>query len=291
MKKFLTLALTALTLVASAQIDLKYNLQKGQKFKILMVMDQDITQDMMGQTMEQQQTITQGVEYEVLSASGGMVDMKCTFYRMGMSISAMGMDMSYDSKTGEGADTPFGSVFGALVNQSFTIKMNGSGEVVGISGIDTMLDKIVEASGQGPEMKDQLAGQFGDEAMTNSMTQALKYFPSNMKATKGQTWSYTTGLGLYDVEMTNSYTLSEYSPTEATISVSSVLEPSSFTQSQNGMDMEMNMSGTQSGTMTIERKTGMLLKGEITQDLTATANAMGMEIPMTIKTTNSFVRE
>ena len=43
--------------------------------------------------------------------------------------------------------------------------------------------------------------------------------------------------------------------------------------------------------MTIDRSSGMLISGKVTQDLTATAKAMGMTIPMKIKSENSFLRE
>lgn len=296
MKKLLTLLLLTSVFSLSAQIDLKYNLKKGQTFKILSTAEQDIDQEIMGQSMKVKQTYIQGVKYEVVSVFGGNAKINCTFYRTAFDVSSMAMSMSYDSED-ESTDenNPLSLTFGSMLNKSFSIQLSFNGKVQSVEGMDAIINDIMDAAGTDEntkaQMQAQLETQFSGEAIGKSLEQGLNFFPPNGKAAEGDEWSFEASLGVYDVNIQNSYSLQSFDQNTATITLNSTIDADNFTQEMNGQEMQMSMKGNQSGEIQIERSTGMIIQGVINQDMEATAAMMGMTVPMKIKSTNTFVRE
>jgi hypothetical protein len=297
MKKLTTLlVLIACAGIVSAQIPLRYTLKQGQSFKIMQSIDQFISQDIMGMKQDMQQTIKMGTRYDVTAVAGDVYTVKCTYYRVAMNMNAMGMEMSYDSDNPSGAADPMSLVFAALVNQSFTMKFNTAGDILGISGVDVMINNMIGGMGltdpeQEAATREQLSAQYGDEAMMNSMEQVLKIFPASGKGNKGETWSTNVKMPGFNLDLNNQYQLSDFDNVNATMKVTSLISPTTIKQNQGGMEMEMEMSGSQNGIVVVERATGMVMKSTMTQDITAKVNAMGMSWPMTIKSTIAVNRE
>ncbi len=296
MKNSITFLLLLISISAFTQIDLGYNLKKGQVFKIVTYADQNIKQEMMGTETEIKQKITMGIKYEVTNANNGIFDLKCTYYRIVYVTSAMGMEVNYDSENPSAAIDPAAMGFAALLDKSFMLKFNSTGEILEVTGFEEMIDAMIDDMGNLDEItkaatKEQLKMQFGGEQLARTMEQSLKFFPTSGKAKTGETWTITTTLGAYAMDISSDYNLIDYTNKTATISVNSDIESSTFTQNAGSMEMEMEMSGNQSGQYIIDRSSGMLLSGIITQDLTANATTMGMTIPMKIKSENTFTRE
>lgn len=295
MKKFTSLFLLFIGLSGFSQIALTYQLKKEQFFKIVTVADQTIEQNIAGTIAEVKQKITMGISYEVVSATKELFDIKCTYYRIAYATSAMGIEVNYDSENPNQEVEPGAVAFAALLDKSFFIKINTSGAVLEVSGFDEIIDAMMEDFGELDEAtrsatREQFKLQFGDEQITKTMEQSLKFFPISGKAKKNEKWSISSTLGMFEVDIKSDYELSGYDQKSATISVWSEIAPSSFKQNAGGVDMEMEMSGSQSGEYIIERSTGMLISGRIVQDLTASAKTMGMTIPMKINAENTFVR-
>lgn len=296
MKKGLTILLVFLGISAFSQIDLEYNLKKGQTYKIATIADQTVEQEVMGNPMNVKQKITMGISYEVVGVSNEVFEIKCTYYRVAYESLAMGMEVNYDSENPTETIDPAAIGFSAIVDKSFSMKFNKSGEVTEVTGFEKMINEMVDGFGNLDEeskavTKEQLQSQFGGEQLKKTMEQSLKLFPTTGKAKKGDTWSITSTLGMYAMDISSNYDLVDYNRKTATINVSSQIEPSTFTQNTGEMEMDMEMSGSQLGQMIIDRSSGMLISGKVTQDLIATAKAMGMTIPMKIKSKNTFLRE
>ncbi|MCP4459127.1 MAG: hypothetical protein GY816_14055 [Cytophagales bacterium] len=293
MKNFASLLLFLIGVSASAQIDLRYDLKKGQLFKVATIVEQNVEQNMMGTEVEVKQKFTMGISYEVTNASDGIFDMKCTYYRVAFESSAMGMEVNYNSENPPSTIPAAALGFAALIGKSFMMKFKATGEVVQITGFETMIEEMINGMELPDEeratTKELLNGQFGGEELTKTMEQSFKFFPSSGEANKGDKWSISTTLGMYAMDITNNYVLMDYDKRTATITVESEIEKSTFSQNTDGMEMEM--SGSQTGQMIIDRKSGMLISAKINQDLTATANMMGMSVPMKIKSVNTFFRE
>lgn len=295
MKPLLSLFTLCIAIGLHAQIDLKYDLRKGQSFKILTVVDQTIEQNVMGQSVETKQKITFGSDYKVISQNDDYYNLKCTYYRVGYFISSTGMEISYDSETDTESTNPATAPFAAMLNKSFNMHMTPGGEILKVEGVDQLLDDIINSvelpDDKKTQLKTQLATQFGEESQMKSQEQVFKFFPETGKANKGDKWSYNTTLAAYDVDMVNNYTLKSYDKSEAEIVVNSEVMRGSFTQMSNGMEVDMTLGGDQYGTFLVDRDSGMIRQGVINQSLEGEASMMGMNIPMVIKSESTFTRE
>ncbi len=295
MKRLLTLLLLTSFFSLSAQIDLKYNLQNGQSFKILTVAEQAIDQEIMGQTMQINQSYTQGTKFEVMSVASRETRIKCTYYRIAFKMSSMAGNMSFDSADPASSNGSLAMTFGSMVGKTFFITMDQTGTIKKVEGMDAIVNEIIESTAidqaSKSQLKMQLETQFGSDAIAKSMEQGFMFFPANGRAKQGDQWAYDTNLGIYDVNVTNVYSLTALDANTATISLSTTMDSGKFSQNMNGQQMEMELSGTQSGSVKVERQTGMIIEGVVKQDLEAKASTMGMTIPMKIKGTNTFTRE
>jgi len=87
-----------MTSYAQKSIELKYNLNKGDKYKSTMTMSQDIDMEVQGQSM----TITQKMDFEfdytILDVQADSFDQQTIIKAIKMNQSVMGMDIVYDSK-------------------------------------------------------------------------------------------------------------------------------------------------------------------------------------------------
>lgn len=286
---------TVISLASFSQTTLGYNLKVGDEFKLKMVTGQEIGQDMMGQKLDIVQSITQGMKFKVLSKASDSYKMECTIYKIKykMEIPAMMQSQSYDSEDPNQAASPL-AVMGSMIDKAFTFDMTPSGKVTAVYGLDEIVDGMINSMGipeaQKAQVKQQLEGFAGEKTMMGSMQQVLNFFPEG-KVSKGDSWSTDTELASFGIKMVNEFNLSELSGSEAVINLSTTLEAGLGKQSMNGMDMTLEMSGTQTGSFKVDPKTGILISGSLDQDLKGKANAMGMDIPMTIKSTNTYSRD
>ena len=87
----------------------------------------------------------------------------------------MGMEVNYDSENPTETINPATLGFSAIVDKSFAMKFNKSGEVIEVTGFEKMINEMVDAFGELDEesktaTKEQVQSQFGGEQLKKTGT-------------------------------------------------------------------------------------------------------------------------
>ena len=135
------------------KIDLKLNLKKGQKFGMLMTTDQKIAQTVQGQEIKVNQLVTMGLVNEVLDVNDkGIISLKMVYTTMKGKIEGpMGLIEFDSTKPPQDTNSPqakmITELYSAMVGQEIITKVDPKGKVVGIEGLDAMMEKMAEKMG------------------------------------------------------------------------------------------------------------------------------------------------
>jgi hypothetical protein len=106
----------------------------------------------------------------------------------------------------------------------------------------------------------------------------------------GEKWTNEFSLSQsgFPMKYSSTYKIAEVFPkdNEAIIDVSSVISTANGGEiKKNNMTMKLDMSGTQTGKLTVDLNTGLVKTGKMNMDIKVTMEAMGQKIPMTMKGT------
>jgi len=224
-KKFVMAGLCIVLMVSvfaraeSDKIELKLNLQKGQKFGMLVTTDQKIAQTMNGQEMKVSQLMTMGLISEVLDVNEkGIISVKMTYDTMkGKMESPMGV-FEFDSTKPEQQDANnpqaqmITGMYKAMVGTEIVMKYNPKGDVVGMEGFDAMMDKMVEGMGvsdpnMAKSMKDMFRKIMSEDKLEQMNNGTMAAFPDGPVGI-GDMWYDTMNLNYgFPVDMDSTYVL------------------------------------------------------------------------------------
>lgn len=243
-------------------IELKFNIPNGSKFMYSTSLKQKV--QMMGQNMTM--NMVMDYLYNITGAENNNKNLSVSYDRIQMEMDAPGMGLTkYDSKD-ETAKDPSGGAFKNMVGKAFTMTVSPDGEIVNIDGLKDILPTG--------------AAGFDENTMKQTMQMSFNFYPDK-PVKPGESWNKKTTMNIQVLTMSidSKYTLKEVKGDNAIVSVDSkiTMDPGTSSEMQG---MKMDMSGTQSGTMEVEIKTGQLLSGNLTQKISGKISAGGQEMPM-----------
>lgn len=286
----IVLLLCVWDIVAQAKVDLRFSPEVGAIYRQKSRAEQNIEQS--GQQM--QQIIAFEYLYNVIEKNDkDNYRIKTTYTTVlyEQDNPAMGK-IAYDSENPPENIHPMAKGYAALVGKSFYFEISPKGEVVEVSGTDEMIDDIVEDLGVEDEAKKEqlrsaLKKQYGTEVMQQNMKQAFARYP-NAPVAVGESWLQNTAQAMPPMLTETRFTLKSKEQNTYIIDFNSTLkaDPNGEALEMQGMKIEYNLSGIQSGSSQIDAKTGWATKTSIEQDISGTMKVQGMEIPMSIKSTN-----
>jgi hypothetical protein len=281
------------------KVQLEVKLTSGLVYKQVTKTDQTSEQKVMGMTTKTTQVTEMFLKNEVLGVdANGTADIKCTYERVKMEMdNSMTGKMSFDSDKMEG-DVPMQyKSYMALVGKSIGYKIDKHGTVQEVTGVDSLFDSVLSSMGSdaaGPEMetmKKALKATFGDEAMKSMMQSASIQYPEVLIG-EGDTWGKKiSSMGAMPLAMDVTYKVDHIDADKVVLS----FEGKITTDKEKALDlgvveMSMDLSGDYKGTSEIDRKTGLVLKSKVDQDMEGSMGTMGMTIPMSIQQTISVDR-
>lgn len=147
-------------------------------------------------------------------------------------------------------------MFYAVVNKSFTMTVDPEGKVTSVTGMKEMGDAVVASMKVNENEKaifeQSFNSQFNEETMKESFSQAFHLFPN--KAIKvGDTWDNAMNFGgMMAGSMKTTYTVKDIKDNKVTLDVNSTMEMN-------------NNKGVQTGTMVLDKNTGLVLEGNLQQ--------------------------
>jgi len=286
------------------KIDLKLNLQEGQKYGMKSTVDQKVTQTVMGQQQTINQNMTFGIISEVLAIdANGIIALKATYNQIQVKMDGpMGL-IEYDStKPPTDVNNPQAktmvAMWSAMAGESFTMDLTPKGKIVGIQDYDKMWERMMEkVTGDNPNMaqamKDMIKNFAGEDRIKEMGGEMMTSFPDEPVAI-GDMWYDITSIEVgFPLYLDVTYILKDRKDGIAFIDVISKMDmgdQDSKLIEMEGMKMNMQMTGTQTGTVEVDEATGWMIKSNINQNFSGAVKIApnkqmpnGMSIPMTIQ--------
>ncbi|MBC7829349.1 MAG: hypothetical protein H7122_16500 [Chitinophagaceae bacterium] len=276
MRKILLVALMFSAIGATAQtVTRKVVLAKGQQLEQQSHVKMNMTQEMMGQSMEikVESDITNVVE--VKDAASNSFEVANTIKKILMNMSAMGQDMKFDSDKKEDMDGQMGQAFKGKIGvpREFTVNKEGI-----ITALKANAEKKDDPGGM---MGGMMNGAMGEgEEKEGSSFNSLANIPS--KGVKvGESWSDSTSDS--NGKTFTTYTLKEVTGGNGLVTLSANTAINRELE-QQGMTVQMDMKATTTGEYTFEVGTGIIKTRKATTKATGTMEVAGQSVPVNIET-------
>lgn len=289
MRTFVILFIIAfLPEISTGQEVLAYTLEPGQIFKVRQEAKQEITQEMEEDPQQITNTITGVLSFEVAGETEQGFTLIMKFEDLTMRMVSTEHGELLDIKALEVVpDNPQTKIFNSLLNSPVQLLMARNGEVLKVIGGDSLVNRMVHASGIENEftldvMKKSLEKEFGSEALSNSYEQLTYFYPNNA-ISPGDTWvnEYSGKLSA-----TNKWTLERLS--EKSAFITGMADIAVDIAEENTI---MRLNGRQTTRITTERLSGFIIKMEVestSKGVTIMDLIAEKEIPTTIKSTITY---
>jgi hypothetical protein len=137
----------------------------NQKFKMLMVSEMEVSQP----------------------EADGTQAMRLTFKRGSQSVEGPGMTMAYDSAEPASGNSMMGMGLAPMIDKPLTVKMDSTGKVVSVSGINEIWDNVAAEDSRMATMAEAMKQQRGTAYITNMVDWANKMMPPG-PVSVGQSW-------------------------------------------------------------------------------------------------------
>lgn len=257
------------------KVKMQFSPEVGDVYRIDMTMVQEITQTFEGEEMITEQTM--GFGYSISATSGdedGNVWLDAQYEWIQLQQNTPVGTVEYDSRNPPEDSDPLYQAFGNMVGKGFSMKVSPSGEVLEVTGVDTLLFGLIEDLGVEDEtlraqFEEQIQEQFSEEALKEQMGNMIVDYPEG-EVRIGDTWtasSQSTDLAPIAVETT--YTLEAYEDGIATVRMVSTLnsDPETSVMDMGMFQIKYDLTGTQEGTVEVDIEIGLSVNSVITQEM------------------------
>lgn len=247
---------------------LKFNFEKGKSYDYDMITDFD--QEVMGQKQEISMTAQYGMD--VTGSNNGVVDITTTFNAFRLNMEIMGMTIEADTEKPLPKDTSsalnpltmMSRLFHAIKGQQFQMKVDPDGKVLEVKGMEEMAEKIINSMNMGDEFRETLdksfKQQFNEASLKEQFERAFFIFPGK-EVKVGDSWVKEQGIpGGAPGKFKTTYTVDEIEGEMVNLDVKSVF---------SGMEESTKMTGTQSGTMVVDSRSGLIMESDLDMDIEA----------------------
>lgn len=236
---------------------LKFNFQKGKTYNYAMTFDvsQKKGDQLRGNTMKW------NFDMHVTDENKDVKTIKTTYKRIDMAMNMPnGQKMEFSSEKKVDAmdfmQIP-SRMFGIIKGKSFTMQVNGKGEIVSVSGFDKIGEAVVSEmnlpEGMKPMMQQNFQKQFNNDAAKQVFSQAFEIYP-NKSVKIGDSWKSNSTLAALKQDITTVYKVKNIKGNRVFVNGESKLK------SNDGKS-----SGTQTSKLIIDAKTGLMIDGVFDQ--------------------------
>ena len=269
-KKTLSALVITATMAGAANAQ-KIAVVKGQKLET--TASTKTVMEVMGQNMDMQNTATSAIEVKDVTDNGFLF--ANTLKRMVINSTIMGNDVNFDSDKKEDMD--------GQVGQSMKDKIGKTDEVT----VDKQ-GKVIEIRGS----TEQAAGGMNDMMNMSNMLAKGQPYPILIqlpgRAVKlGDSWTDSSGTPA-TIKTVTTYTLKQIDGGAIFVTFAGTLVKNG-TIEQQGMEIQMDITGDVKGDATYDASTGLLKNNNTVSDIKGTLGVMGQNAPLTMKVTVSTV--
>lgn len=269
MKKLFVVFLSVISFTAFSQAPTgKIVVKKGQQFIVESNIDVVSTQELMGQSMETKMASSTKMSAEIKDTKDNNYLISQTITSVKSTLSGMGQDKSFDSDKKEDLDGELGAIYKDKINVPTFVTITHEGKNV----VSADTSKKDEEDNPMIKMMEVMGGQ------QNAAAALFLVIPAGKKA--GDTWQDSTVVD--GVQTKRTYTLNSIKNSEASITMSSVMDINKTMQVQN-MEMKMALVTKISSAVLVDLVSNIQKENKSTTDVVGTVDVMGQSVPMTSK--------
>lgn len=262
---------TALVLGAMAPADaqeltLRFRPEEGRTYRIMTVNDVDMTQTVMGRSMDNHQVTTSVMAVEILSVdSDGIASARVTIESMKLQQDGPMGRIEYDSSDPPTVMDRTTQAYSMMVGRSFHMRLGPDGSVSEIEGMGTLMDELLDEMPNSElltGMRESMEEMFDSDMFKTAMGGAM--FPDHAVSV-GDTWTGTAGAqGRMMMTLVTTWTLSDRRDGIAYLDVRSVVAEGEPKVIEMGLvSMTYDMVGEMSGTIEIDERTGWTIRSRM----------------------------
>jgi Family of unknown function (DUF6263) len=247
-------------------------LTTGKQYTITETSKGNISQEVMGQTMDIPMEVNTTFTLLVKNTTSNNSELSNTTSHLVLSMNAMGQDVKFDSDKKEDLEGDIGKNAAGMIGKETLFKVNNFGRVIEGSIIKPQGGAAGAASNPMMGMMNM-----GDGAQTSS---AINLFVGDREIKVGDSYidSSASADGKEKKQMT--YTLVGIEKDSVKFAISGKTSLSKEIEAQ-GMQMTTNMNTQITGSMIVNPATGLLLKKILTSVIDGSVDVQGMSIPVT----------
>jgi hypothetical protein len=270
---FVVVSLFSVMTVSAQSVSKKTSLVKGQQIEQTSKVSANITQEMMGQSMEIKMETNSNGLLEVKDVSADGYTVANTVKRVVMNMSAMGNEQNFDSDKKEDLDGPIGQTVKDKIGVAREYKLNKDGVI-------TALPEAAKKDDPNSMMGGVMGGAMEDELVGNTYSALIAIPAAGVKV--GDSWNDSTITK--ENKVRNTYTLKQVNGNDAVVDVKGTLNVDREME-QQGMAMQMSMNGTITGELTFDTKSGLIKTRKQNTKATGSIEVQGQTVPLTLDTT------
>ncbi|XZF15055.1 DUF6263 family protein [Chitinophagaceae bacterium MMS25-I14] len=258
-------------------VNLKFNLQPGDKFGYSTVTKQHMTAG----AMSVNQDIRMDNVYEVSAAEGNNKKITAMFKRIVMEMAGNGTVIMYDSKDPSKQDWHL-KFMGGLIDKPFNMVVSDKGTIITIKGLTDVVNNLSDSAGINNGIKNQVSQMFSDTAVRAILQQSFYLYPDN-PVKPNDTWTKEMDItGIIGMKINTTFKFLSASNGVAHLEINSVIKG---VPPADGPMKDIVMNGTQKGTMDVQTASGMVAGGKINQSIKGSVKDMnGKDMPIDVNT-------
>jgi hypothetical protein len=257
-----------LNVFAQKSVELKYDVNAGDKYEYKLEIDQDIVFDAGGQTMALDQLMNFRMTSSINEKIGDEYKISTVIDAIKMTQSIFGMQVTYDSEDPNSMQNPMSAKIGQEMNKiigsDYTMTMDERGHVTEVDASNLSSDEVINNISSGSNFAIYKEGTVSVGDSWEGDVEPIEN--SDMK-----------------VQMT--YTLLKVSGKEATLGLKGSISSNKIE------DQEMKMDGTMIGEMRVDVNTGWLIESVLNQEIELDIEQNGQTFPATITGTVTTTSE
>lgn len=283
MKKFFLLGAIGLALSGTAQKSGSVlTFPKGQKLEMTAQTKAVITQEVMGQPMDMNVNSTIVRSFDIEDVNNGTARIEHKIKRLQFDFDAMGQAQTFDSDKAEDMKSEIGRSLEKSIKNKYSMTVDPTGTIVSIKADDDNPNPKTKSE----DMVANMMGQFAEglEIPKKGDIVSLKINTSGNLA-KGISWVDSLS---GEEKGTVKYTVADVTASEVMIDYVSEGTTKKKQEVGGGMEMDVNLKNKTTGTITIDKKSGLLKKRTVDSEGSGTMEVMGQSIPMKSKITGTI---
>ena len=286
MKKFFLLFALAAGISGIAQkSNGKLSFPKGQKLEMTAQTKAVITQEVMGQSMDMNVNSTIVRSFDIEDVTNGTAKIEHKIKKLQFAFDAMGQAQSFDSEKPEDMKSELGKSLEKSIKNKYSMSVDESGTILNVKADDQNPNSTTSEKADNDVMSNMM-GQFAEglEVPKTGDIISLKVANAGQFA-KGQSWTDSLS---GEESGTVKYTIANVNAAEVLIDYVSEGVTRKKQEVGGGMEVDVNLINKTTGTITLDKKSGLLKQRTVDSEGSGTMEVMGQKIPMKSKITGTI---